>query len=565
MNNSISVNITELRKNLAPGLKPKNIKESLIENIPGVEVLGGVDDDGIEVMVIKNADFDVVEAVFDDAGISLDEFIMDKEQDDYIPDFDNDESVFEQDGDLTDETYPDYEKVDDDEVFDSQKVQTKSNAVNEKKKDCCPKKKERGEKISLSEALGVSRPKKNQKVQSLDDVIDSICGTKVEESIATNAINKAIRENLESDKMSFLREKLGSKKFNALMESLQNGNKHVVNFNINHKSVDEYSTAELQGLLEKVKLQVEELEKKLSADGINEADSANLNKRLEKQRRLIEMLSDEIDFRNAIKESDDETSELDPFSGVDAVPNGQEEEKKDDSSEESSEEKTDDEKNDDEKNPDEDETVELSQIVVTLASKESAEDLKNDLIEAGIPEDVIEVKSASEDEESDEDEDETSDEENAEGEEKTEEQPAEKSEEEPKTEESVKANGNAVNEADGDDAEQESGDENQDNADAEGSSDENKDENADEPYKVILKDTEYANELASVLQDIWGMEKEEFNNLIGGEIVDDDDSGEEKDDENGNSSSDDNGDAESGDGAADQEDELSAEDIFKGL
>ena len=119
MNNSISVNITELRKNLAPGLKPKNIKESLIENIPGVEVLGGVDDDGIEVMVIKNADFDVVETVFDDAGISLDEFIMDKEQDDYIPDFDNDESVFEQDGDLTDETYPDYEKVDDDEVFDS--------------------------------------------------------------------------------------------------------------------------------------------------------------------------------------------------------------------------------------------------------------------------------------------------------------------------------------------------------------------------------------------------------------------------------------------------------------
>ena len=460
---------------------------------------------------------------------------------------------------MTDEGIPEYEDVDD-EVFDSKKIRTNSKAVNEKKKDCCPKKKERGEKISLSEALGVKRPQKNQKIQSLDDVIDSICGTKVEENIANNAINKAIRESLESDKMSFLREKLGSKKFNALMESLQNGNKHVVNFNINHKSVDEYSTEELQGLLEKVKLQVEELEKKLSVEGINEADSANLNKRLEKQRRLIEMLSDEIDFRNAIKESDDDSSAMDPFSGVDAVPSGNEEEKSDETSEESSEKKTDDEKNDDEKNPDEDETVELSQIVITLASKESAEDLKNDLIEAGIPEDVLEVKSASEDDESDEEDEDKED--KSDEDENADEKSEENAEEEPKAEESMKSEGNAVNEADGDDAEQQDAESSDDNA---ADADENKDENAEEPYKVILKNTDYANELAGVLQDIWGMEKEEFNNLIGGEIVDDDDSGEEKDDENGDGSSDDNGDADGGDDAADQEDELSAEDIFKGL
>ena len=372
--------------------------------------------------------------------------------------------------------------------------------------------------------------------------------------------------------MSFLREKLGSKKFNALMESLQSGNKHVVNFNINHKSVDEYSTEELQGLLEKVKLQVEELEKKLSVDGINEADSANLNKRLEKQRRLIEMLSDEIDFRNAIKESDDDSS-IDPFSGVDAVPSGNEEEKNDENAEESSEKKDDDEKNadektDDEQNPDEDETIELSQIVITLASKESAEDLKNDLIEAGIPEDVLEVKSASEDEESEEEDD--NKEEKSDEEEKTDEKPEENAEEEPKADESVKPESNAVNEADDDENadkdDSDSADENQDNTDEDASSEEGKDGNGDEPYKVILKNTDYANELAGVLQDIWGMEKDEFNNLIGGEIVDDDDSGEAKDDENSDGSSDDNGDADGGDNAAeDKEDELSAEDIFKGL
>jgi hypothetical protein len=112
-----------------------------------------------------------------------------------------------------------------------------------------------------------------------------------------------------------------------------------------------------------VKLQVEELEKKLSVEGINEADSANLNKRLEKQRRLIEMLSDEIDFRNAVQESegevkeDDNSSSMDPFSGVDAVPSGNEEEEKKD---ENGSEETSEEKSDDEKNPDEDETIELS-------------------------------------------------------------------------------------------------------------------------------------------------------------------------------------------------------------
>ena len=269
------------------------------------------------------------------------------------------------------------------------------------------------------------------------------------------------------------------------------------------------------------------------------------------RRVLAEKLSDELDYRNAITEAE-EDAPMDPFGNVDSVPSGSEEEKSAEDEEKPAEEKKsdDDEKKDDEKNPDEDEVIELSQIVITLASKDAAEDLKNDLIDAGIPEEALTVEKASDDE----DDEETSEEEKpAEDEEKPAEE--EKSEEE-KAEESVAADGNKLNEAD-------------DDADAPAEDDEKpaEEENADEPYKVILTDTEHVGTLANVLQDIWGMEQDEFNELIGGEIVTDDEEEKEDDAEDADS----HDDAPEKDpleelGPEDsEEDDLKAEDIFKGL
>ena len=115
MNNTIIVNISELKKSLPQDVKVRDIKNDL-ESV-GAEVLGTTDDNGNMIMVINNvSDFAEIEAAFDDAGVTLEDFIID--DDDFIPDYDN---------------------VDDD-VFENRKG-ARNAVVNEKKEDCCPKKK----------------------------------------------------------------------------------------------------------------------------------------------------------------------------------------------------------------------------------------------------------------------------------------------------------------------------------------------------------------------------------------------------------------------------------------
>ena len=488
-----------------------------------------------------------------------DDFLCDEEGDDSfldecdgkgIPEFDE---VGECDVDPLKECdgIPEFDEVkEDDEVVEAKKP-VAAKPVNEKKNDCCPKKKSpKGETYTLSEALGKTRPVRKA-TPSLDELIDSICGKKVNEDIQKKAMQKVIAENEQADNITFLRAKLGEKKFKSLMESLEAGKKSMGDFKVNGKHISEFTVTEIQAILEKVNEQIKEFEEKLKADGLNEADAANINKTLNLRRVLAEKLSDELDYRNAITEAE-EDAPMDPFGNVDSVPSGSEEEKSAEDDEKPAEEKKsdDEEKKDDEKNPDEDEVIELSQIVITLASKDAAEDLKNDLIDAGIPEEALTVEKASDDE----DDEETSEEEKpAEDEEK----PAEEEKpEEEKAEESVAANGNKLNEAD-------------DDADAPAEDDEKpaEEENADEPYKVILTDTEHVGTLANVLQDIWGMEQDEFNELIGGEIVTDDE--EEKEDDADDADSQD--DAPEKDPLEDlgsensEEDDLKAEDIFKGL
>ena len=498
-------------------------------------------------MTLEKYITDNVDDFLDGDDEDCDDSFLDECNADGVPEYDE---VEECGDDLSEcDAVPEYDEVEeDDELVESKKPVSKKR-LNEKKTGCCPKKKSKGETITLSEALGKTRPVR-QKTPTLDELIDSICGKKVNEDIQKKAMQKVLAESEQSDKITFLRAKLGEKKFTALMESLQDGRKSMSDFRVNGKHISEFSTNEIEAILEKVNGLIKKYEEQLASEGLNEADTATITKNLELRRILAEKLSDELDYRNAIKEAE-EDAPMDPFGNVDSVPSG-EETPSDNSTEDENptdeEENKDDEKNPDEKNPDEDETIELSQIVITLASKDAAEDLNNDLIDAGIPEDVLKVEKASDDEDEEENPDE---EQPAEGDEKPadEEQPAEE-----KAEESVKADGKKLNEADD---EEKPADEEQP-ADSE-EKPANDEDNADEPYKVILTDTEYVEILANVLQDIWGMDNDEFNELIGGEIVSDTENEEDKDDEGGSDKSSEDNTEDDGD------EEISAEDIFKGL
>ena len=287
-----------------------------------------------------------------------DDFLCDEEGDDSfldecdgkgIPEFDE---VGECDVDPLKECdgIPEFDEVkEDDEVVEAKKP-VAAKPVNEKKNDCCPKKKSpKGETYTLSEALGKTRPVRKA-TPSLDELIDSICGKKVNEDIQKKAMQKVIAENEQADNITFLRAKLGEKKFKSLMESLEAGKKSMGDFKVNGKHISEFTVTEIQAILEKVNEQIKEFEEKLKADGLNEADAANINKTLNLRRVLAEKLSDELDYRNAITEAE-EDAPMDPFGNVDSVPSGSEEEKSADDEEKPAEEKKsdDEEKKDDEK------------------------------------------------------------------------------------------------------------------------------------------------------------------------------------------------------------------------
>ena len=149
----------------------------------------------------------------------------------------------------------------------------------------------------------------------------------------------------------------------------------------------------------------------------------------------------------------------------------------------------------------EDEEVELARVVIDMATKEDAEEMKQYCIDAGIPEDAIEIEEGSEDEESDDE-----------------------------------------------------------NSDKESEDNEEDAESEEESVKFILTDTDYVDELAEVLNDVYGITKEEFEEMIGGEIVNEDD---KDDDEDTDEDSADSDEKKEDDAAEDSdEEEISASDIF---
>ena len=480
---SLELNISALKDAMGASLKVEDIKKDLIEY--GAVVRGYRDEQNRIIMVITgDIDIEDVENVFGVYGIDVNEFIID--EDEYIPDYD------------------DYDDYDDVEVFDNKNTKRTASHINERKGDCCPKKKNM---VNLAEALS---GKTKVKTAGLDTIIDNITGKHISENVAISAIKKAKKESTKA----YLIEHLDAKKYNMIWESLESGKKSLYeNVKINKKSIADYTKDELVAIREKVLNQISALE------GLAEKEEE-----LARKKKLSSILEDEISFRtaNAMLSEEDAPSGLE-FKDLNPNSTNEDEQKNNDEqdSEEQSEEQNDEDTND---NPDKDEEVEIGSIIVTLASKQAAEDLAQDLYDAGVPEDAVEIEPVES-----EDEEDTSEENAEESEENSDEETAEPAEEE-KPEESVKTKGNKVNEADDDSDEEKTEDDDAEGEGEEKADDDSDDAEAEAPHKLILTNTDYVNELADVLENIWGMEHSEFEELIGGEIVSSDDTEEKSDD-----------------------------------
>ena len=545
----IKINVSALKNDVGVNVSIDQVRDDLISM--GAKVTGDKELDGTLVMYIDgDIEYSDIETCFDEINVDVDDYIIEDDTDDLVNECDLGEA--DELGEC--DKYPTYESAL--EKFKNNKK------LNEKKKDCCPKKKVnenktaneqksrfRGNAIPLSEALNGDY-KKITKKHTLNDIIDSMTGRTEQRKINQKAIQKAMNES----KTAELSEQLGQEKSQKIIDAIKNGRKTMYEkVSINKKAMVDYTVEELTAICEKLEGQIATLKEK--NEGLNEADGAKIQNQISKKEHLIEMIHDEIDFRNALQEANDEDLFGDAFPNMN--PNAEnkdgEDEKKDDEKPEDSEE----EKKDDEDNPDEDKKVEIGSIVITLDSKEHAEDLKTDLLDASVPEEAIEISPAKEE-----------DEEDSEEEKKDEENTEENSE---KQEESVKTNGKKLNEDDEEsNAEDASAnDTEKTDDDAEGGEDENKEDDSepDGAYTLTLVDTNYAEKLQDVFNDVYGITPEEFSDMIGGDIVGttEDENGESEEDK----SDEDNKDAEGDDNVekkdGDDVEELDPDDIFKDL
>ena len=201
--------------------------------------------------------------------------------------------------------------------------------------------------------------------------------------------------------------------------------------------------------------------------------------------------------------------------------------------------------------PEEDEEVELSRVVITVANQEAADELKDAMVNAGIPEDAIEFET-----ESDEDSEESKDDTEGDSEESTKEDKAESNE-------SIHYNKfkKLLEDEDTDAPAEDSTEDSTDDGDAEDTEDSEKegDTEATGEVKVVLTNTDYINDLADVLNNEYGITKEEFEEMIGGTIVDD----ESSDDKEGSDDSEDDSEDKPSTNGDDAVDAMSQEELDK--
>ena len=404
----------------------------------------------------------------------------------------------------------------------------------EKKKGCCPPKK--GKKlVNLSEAL-----KMRKAGLTTRDIVRSAKKPYLNESIISNAINKAKTEPRNDKKMKLimkkkeimqLKESLGAEKFNMICEAMKSGKKTLYSKKtINGKNITEYSAKELLELLNTIKKQHTNLMK--SYKSLNESATKSTKRELrtaiENKERLMLILDEELTYRLTFKKlnkskaiNEDEENPLEPLS-VDPTDGDDKNESGEDTDE----------------TPDNDEEVELSRVVITVANQDAADELKQSLIDAGVPDDAIEFETDDETDDSEDSDDTDSD---------TDETSDDNSDENTDTDDTTDETSNESlhynkfkklledDDPESDTADDSTDDNAKDGEDSDDNSDDSSD-SEDKPIKVVLTNTDYVNDLADVLNNEYGISKEEFEEMIGGQIVDD---SEDSDDSDESSDSDD--------------------------
>lgn len=434
----------------------------------------------------------------------------------------------------------------------------------EKKKGCCPPKK--GKKlVNLSEAL-----KMRKAGLTTRDIVHSAKKPYLNESIISNAINKAKTEPRNDKKMKLimkkkeimqLKESLGAEKFNMICKAMKSGKKTLYSKKtINGKNITEYSAKELLELLNTIKKQHTNLMKSYKSlyESATKSTKRELRTEIENKERLMLILDEELTYRLTFKKlnkskaiNEDEENPLEPLS-VDPADGDDKNESGEDTDE----------------TPDNDEEVELSRVVITVANQEAADELKQSLVDAGVPDDAIEFET---DDETDDSED--SDDTDSEADEKSDENTDTDDTADETPNESLHYNKFKKLLEDDDPESDKADDSTDDNAkdgeDSDASSDDNSDDSSDsedKPIKVVLTNTDYVNDLADVLNNEYGISKEEFEEMIGGQIVDDsEDSGDSDDssDSDDDKSDDENKDDKPSTNGDDAVDAMSQEELDK--
>ena len=409
------------------------------------------------------------------------------------------------------------------ESFNNRKLRNRRRLL-EKKKGCCPPKK--GKKlVNLSEAL-----KMRKAGLTTRDIVRSAKKPYLNESIISNAINKAKTEPRNDKKMKLimkkkeimqLKESLGAEKFNMICKAMKSGKKTLYSKKtINGKNITEYSAKELLELLNTIKKQHTNLMKSYKSlnESATKSTKRELRTEIENKERLMLILDEELTYRLTFKKlnkskaiNEDEENPLEPLS-VDPT--------------------------DGDDTPDNDEEVELSRVVITVANQDAADELKQSLVDAGVPDDAIEFET---DDETDDSED--SDDTDSEADENSDKNTDTDDAEDETPNESLHYNKFKKLLEDDDPESDKADDSTDDNAKDDEDSDANSDDNSDDssdsedkPIKVVLTNTDYVNDLADVLNNEYGISKEEFEEMIGGQIVDD---SEDSDDSDESSDSDD--------------------------
>lgn len=582
------------------------------------------DENGDMIMVINDVDaetvIDIVDMTlmdgYDDIYMIANSLSgMNYETEDMIDDIDYpeyddvdemDEFDYPEYDEIEDLDYPAYDEVDEDDFDEYDEYE-----LSEKRKRCCPGR-------HINEKLKAFNDKDQKKLDGIEvsvkDIIKDLGTSTIGAHEAREAFKKLKAENAklrkiqksEEDKFN-LNDVAGAKKAIAQIKKADPDNKEIEKFQKsltekvnNHlklgksylhenvkfagKSFKDMDVFEIKALYDKILAEKAKLSTSIKKS-LNESDFNAIKLKLQTKNQLLDLLDEELTYRVvrqrclkhinegvALNEDGGEITD-EELANLFGPAQGEEEntdkpadnEEKTSDGESNNDESNNDETNDD--NTEEDEEVELSRIEITLKSKEAAEDLKQACLDADIPEDAMEI-------ESDEDED-SEDGETEEGEESEEDNSEENTEE---NEESNDANESVYYDqirkllfegevpAEADNAEEtpaedanaeENAEETEDNTEDEGS-----EESEESGVKFVLTNTDYALQLAKVLEDQYGISKDKFQGMIGGEII------EEQSDESDESATED-GDDESKDSEGSEDsndaDVMDPSELFKGL